>query len=68
MFCYVKVCNIVRGILTFLYVPILFASTALVAFYMSSSSHYFVKLRETVLGLLLGILEKKNDVKPLPKH
>jgi hypothetical protein len=32
---------------------------------MSSSLYYIVKLRETVLGLLCGNLEKKIDVKPL---
>jgi len=32
---------------------------------MSSSVYDIVKLRETVLGLLCGILEKKIDVKPL---
>ena len=65
MTCYVKVCCVVRCIWTFLKVPIPVVLTAIPAFYMSSSLYYIVKLRETVLGLLCGNLEKKYDVKPL---
>jgi len=53
------VCSVVRCIWTFLKVPIPFVLTAIPAFYMSSSLYYIVTMRENVLGLLRGILEKK---------
>lgn len=54
-----------RCIWTFLEVPIPVVLIDITTFYMSSSVYDIVKLRETVLGLLCGILEKKIDVKPL---
>jgi len=57
------VCSVVRCIWTFLKVPIPFVLTAVPAFYMSSSLYYNVTMRETVLGLLRGILEKKIKLK-----
>jgi hypothetical protein len=67
MICYVKVCSVVRGIMTFLKVPTSLVITAIQEFYMSSS-WYYIKLHETLLDLLRGILEKKSDVKRLLKR